>query len=215
MKWLMTFIKRFLKIFNEDNQFFVLSLYVYKHNAGRQFCMKNIFLTGPNNIGKTTVINQVIKRLNLNETQFAGFNTLPYIKNKELKGFYIEPINYPYYIPDKGNRLIGYSIKEKWIPVKETFDKYGVRILNYCLKSPANLVIMDELGFFEMQAIKFQYKVFDILSSSKSVLGIIKPISIPFIDTIRNRDDVEIFEVTSLNRDDLSNKISKIMKTEI
>jgi|GEM_PF-4013534 nucleoside-triphosphatase len=56
--------------------------------------MKNIFLTGEINIGKTTVINSIIQKLNLDKRQITGFYTLPYLSGKKPKGFYIEPTNY-------------------------------------------------------------------------------------------------------------------------
>lgn len=179
------------------------------------FFMVNIFLTGPINIGKSTIINKVVAELQAAGVDTAGFYTLPYVINGELRGFYIEPLNYPYFVPKKKERLIAYGIGDKWYAVKETFDKFGADILDYCLNSTADLIIMDELGFFESEAFRFQEMVFTLLSSPKLVFGVIKPIIIPFMDKIRGHKDVILFEITDTNRDRLPNKILKIIKTEM
>ncbi len=55
--------------------------------------------------------------------------------------------------------------------VTETFEDLGVRILQDCLKSKPDLIIMDELGILEAEAKTFQDYVRKCLASDIPVLG--------------------------------------------
>ena len=80
---------------------------------------------------------------------------------------------------------------------------YGVKLLEDCFKAYSDLIVMDELGFFESNAALFQNKVLEILDSDTPVLGVLKQKDIPFLNNIRNRNDVTIFVVTHGNRDEV------------
>lgn len=73
----------------------------------------------------------------------------------------------------------------------EVFNNLGVELL----KQPAELIIMDELGRFELEAEKFQKEVFSLLDSEKIVIGVIKAEANPFLDKIRQRDDLKIYKL--------------------
>ncbi|SJZ78400.1 nucleoside-triphosphatase [Garciella nitratireducens] len=167
--------------------------------------MKHVFLSGNIGIGKSTIIQKLIRNLNLNQEKIGGFYTKAYIKGNELKGFYLEPIHIHYNIPNIQDRLIGYKLDggDKWISVKDTFENLGVRVLKECMKGSFDLIILDELGFFENDCLLFQKKIHEVLSSGKRVIGVIKPFSTPFIDSIRIREDVMEVEVTKDNRQGL------------
>lgn len=172
--------------------------------------MKNIFLSGEINVGKSTIIQHIIKSLNISREEIGGFYTRAYVEKGVLRGFYIDPIKYEHDLPSLRDRLIGYTPDgEVWMGRTDTFEGLGVEILNYCLNQPFKLIIMDELGFFENTAFKFQAKVHEVLSSDKRVLGVIKPISTPFMDSIRNRKDVEEIEITRNNRDAVARVLAK------
>jgi nucleoside-triphosphatase len=177
--------------------------------------MRNIFLTGPVNAGKSTVINTVISKLGPYGIRVSGFYTLPYIRDGKHEGFFMEPFNFTGPVPDRGKRLIARAAGKKWIPEIETFEELGVRVLDESLRNPSKLVIMDELGFFEARAENFQSKVMDLIGSSKLVLGVIKPVPLAFLDGIRNREDVDVFEVTASNRGYLGQEILSILRTEM
>lgn len=177
--------------------------------------MKNLFLTGPVNTGKSTVVSAVLSAFKGLGIKIGGFYTLPYIANGSLKGFYMEPVNFSGYVPEIKERLIAYTDGFKWHPVIETFQGLGVQILEQSLEGDVGLVVMDELGFFETKAISFQEKVMEVLSGKKPVIGVIKPLSTPFLDSIRNRGDTKVIEVTLSNRDILPREIAKTLRREM
>ena len=56
--------------------------------------------------------------------------------------------------------FIGRCINENhWVSIPATFDGYGVKLLTDCVKARPDLIVMDELGFFENNAVLFQEKV--------------------------------------------------------
>lgn len=172
---------------------------------------KNIFLTGNINVGKSTILKKIIKELKI---KTSGFLTLPYIKQGELLGFYIKSLidesemldyNKIYFIGRK-------SLNDRWEAYPEIFDSIGVRILKDSLKSKKDVIIMDELGFFETNALKFQEYVFRCLDSHKIVFGVVKPAKTVFLNNIRYRDDVLILEINKENRDNQYKKIKSIFE---
>lgn len=175
--------------------------------------MDNLFLTGKINIGKTTVLKSIIQKLNINSDKIGGFSTKAFLEYGKVKGFYIEPINYNLEKPEFKKRIIGYTPDgTRWIPVTETFESFGVDILNYCLKSSFELIVMDELGFFESKAYKFQEKVYEIIESKKKVLGVVKPQKTIFMNSIKKREDVIVVEITEQNRDYISTQLYNRIK---
>lgn len=167
--------------------------------------MKNLFLSGDINVGKSTIIEKLIYESHISKDKIGGFYTKAYLENDKVMGFYIEPINFNSKIPTIQNRLIGYTPDgNSWVAVEKTFETFGVQILNYCLNSKFKLIIMDELGFFENKANNFQKIIHKVLSSDKKVLGCIKPFSTSFMDSIRQRKDVIEVDITRSNRNDIS-----------
>ncbi|NLN07619.1 MAG: methyltransferase domain-containing protein [Firmicutes bacterium] len=160
--------------------------------------VKNIFLTGDLHVGKSTLLKQLVNSLPL--SQVAGFRTSRYYQDKKLTGFYLEDICHPAEVRE--DRFIGRCLGDNsWVALPATFDTYGARILDECLREQPELVIMDELGFFENDAYRFQEKVWAVLDSPLPVLGVLKKKKTGFLDRIRARDDILLFEITRANRE--------------
>ncbi|NLP37262.1 MAG: methyltransferase domain-containing protein [Firmicutes bacterium] len=158
----------------------------------------NIFVTGDLHVGKSTLIQRVLNNLPL--VKILGFKTSRYFQNKKLAGFYLEDFSRLHREEQKA--FIGRCVNDNyWVSIPETFDTLGVEILQNCLREQPDLIVMDELGFFENDAKIFQKQVFDILASSIPVIGVLKKKQTPFLDQIRKRKDVKVFEVTRENRD--------------
>ena len=100
---------------------------------------------------------------------------------------------------------------QKFTVREEVFNNYGVSLL----EKEADLIIMDELGRFELNAEQFQKKVFNLLDSEQTIFGIIKAESNSFLDKIRERNDIKIFWVTEENRDKVYQKVYKLVKEAV
>jgi nucleoside-triphosphatase len=132
--------------------------------------IKNIFLTGKIQVGKSTIINKILTGYS---RCVSGFKTFPYYEQGQLSGFYFAPL-LKELIPEE-LPFIGRNLGNNcWSAYPAVFDNLGTRILNACLLKKSSLCIMDELGFFESNAFQFQKKVFEVLRSPIPVLGVIK-----------------------------------------
>lgn len=168
--------------------------------------MKNIFLTGAIHIGKTTALNSF---LNSFHGTIGGFKTFPVVQNNEKIGFSMKAIN-----PSDGTMPAFIAKKNEennWAAILGTFDDLGVHILKKALDNRVDLIIMDELGFFEENAYLFQKAVYECLDSKIPVLGVIKKANSGFLNKLRERKDLEIIEVNEENRDEIPNKISELL----
>lgn len=173
--------------------------------------MKNIFLTGSRGIGKTILLNRVLKAF---PGKIAGFRTVPVCDNYEkVVGFGILDIN-----DNRGleaTNLIGLKQTEGIMAFPETFEELGSAILERGIISNPLLLIMDELGFLESQAIRFQRQVEACLDSAVPVLGVLKAHDSPFLNRIKERTDVLLYEVNESNRESLYGVLKKTLSEVI
>jgi len=164
----------------------------------------NILLTGSVQIGKTTLLNTVIKTIN---TNVHGFYTKPYFEDGLVIGYkmfdYTKTID-PFIIGIK-------DTPSSCQPITENFENEGVSILSRALESNA-VIILDELGILESKAVKFREKIIDCLDSKNLVIGVIKKKHSTFLNQIRERKDVIIIDVTLINRDFLIDEIMSLLK---
>ena len=173
-------------------------------DAGR----KNVFLTGAIGAGKSTAVNRFVQTLDFVP---AGFKTLPAEPEKNgwntlvIKPFGAEQPTSTVAVRDKEKQTMKVNI--------DAFNATGAEILRDSrAHGPGGLIIMDELGFMENEAIVFQEEVFRCLDSETPVLGVLKAVSTPFLDAIRARDDVREIEVTTENREMVFDELLKLPK---
>lgn len=163
---------------------------------------KNIFLTGAPSSGKTTVINKVIKDLN---RPTNGFYTEEERTSGKRVGFLMNTLD------GKKAYLAHQDIRSEF-----HIRRYGVSIENIeTIAVPSinpvnnNIIILDEIGKMECFSEVFKSAVIKALESSNIVVGTITFGGDNFIQGIKDRDDIEITEVTGDNRDLLPDVILK------
>ena len=164
----------------------------------------NIFLTGPVNIGKTSVIQSVLYQLNV---EIDGFYTEAFTYKNKVLGFIMKHYkneNEPFII---GLKDSPFSCQ----PLTEHFDRYGLELLSG-ISNTSEVVIMDELGILEKDAINYQEEILKILDSKKFVLGVIKNKENSFLNEIRNRPDVMLIDVDMNNRNYLPSIICNYIR---
>ena len=155
---------------------------------------KNIFLTGAPSSGKTTVIRKVIARL---PHPAAGFYTEEERVTGKRTGFVMKTIE------GKSAYLAHQDIKSDF-----HIRRYGVSIENIeTIAVPAitprssHIIILDEIGKMECFCDLFKQAALNALDSPNIVVGTITLGGDDFITRIKNREDIEIHEVTQENRD--------------
>jgi len=169
--------------------------------------VKNVLLTGEPAVGKTTIILEALKALNINA---GGFFTHEIRSGKTRKGFQLITL-------DGEQAVLAHSSKKSSYKV----GKYGVDLKVMCdLAVPAmkkaleenDLIVIDEIGKMECFSIEFRDMVTRCLDSKKPVLGSMQNFANPFINQLNNRDDIVRIQVTETNRDMLPGNLAELIK---
>jgi|ERR687892_1631493 nucleoside-triphosphatase len=169
-----------------------------------------LFLTGNPGVGKTTLIRAIAERLE--EVTCAGF----YTEEKRQRGQRI------------GFRIITLDGEEANLASlgreKPTVGKYSVHLEEFeklalpnldTATTPADLYVIDEIGKMELLSRPFRSSIIALLAQPTNLLATIAKRGKGFIDQIKRRTDVEIVEVTRMNRDELPEELARRIKTEL
>jgi len=167
----------------------------------------HIFLQGLRNIGKSTVIHKTIEILSMNmPLKLGGFFT--------WNGGEADPHVYMQ-SAQEGRKGEIYRVAS-WdknnggmLSSTETFDQIGVQMFSNVLLS--DLIIMDELGFLESNAVKFKKAIYDTLTLGIPVLGVLRLGDVPWHAEIKRNPLVSLFDVSEENREELPGQLVKAL----
>lgn len=157
---------------------------------------KNIFVTGAPSSGKTTVIKKVLSTLKIPCTGF--YTEEERIEGKRV-GFLMHSLD------GKKGYLANQDISSEF-----HIRRYGVSIENIeSIAVPSirplegYLIILDEIGKMECFSEKFVEAASRALDAPNIVVGTITLGGTEFIASVKQREDIEILEVTPKNRNEL------------
>lgn len=158
--------------------------------------MKNILIAGLPGVGKTTIIKRLCEIFK--EFNPAGFYTREIIENGARTGFELESLY-------GETRLFAHiNLKSKHVVGKYKIDIKGFdEFLDHILlkEKKTGLYFIDEIGKMEIESKKFCKLAKDLLDSGKPVVAAIPEKGTGIISEIRKREDVRVFELTTVNRD--------------
>ena len=173
----------------------------------------HVFLTGDIQVGKTTLINKVLKELPA--CRLGGFRTVTRADVPGTSGsVYIIRANEVCSAGAAGAGGAGSCFgDENRVGIRcghpgpaafpEVFDSFGVNILADA--EDCDLILMDEIGKMERKALIFTKRVLELLAGDVPVLGVLrKEGSTPLQEQIRKHPNVKLIEVTKENRDRLA-----------
>lgn len=154
--------------------------------------MNKILLTGSPRTGKSTLLQQHLQGLRL-----GGFAMQRLTKNGETWAFRLLDLAEEPYLTHLESALswddiaIALTATGRWRANLQVFEGKGRRALTKCLTGE-RLPVLDELGIFEEQALRFQQAVFRVLATNTPVLGVIKCKYSPFLERVRAHPAVRI-----------------------
>ena len=168
----------------------------------------HIFLQGPRNVGKSTVIRKTLDILAVESPlEIGGFFTWnggkgnPYIFMKSARNNGEGEIyRIAHFDESKGGLKCDI----------EVFEREGVRLLNASRKS--ELIIMDELGYLESDAPMFKQAVLNLVSGQAPVYGVLRLGDVPWHDAIKRNPLVKLVDVNKDNRDVLPQKLAGMLR---
>ena len=154
----------------------------------------HLFLTGEMGIGKSTLLKKLMART---EGPVGGFFT---VKSEQVfpgrSSLHLLSLKEPL-IPSASNFLA--FCGERKEETAKRFNRLGHAALT-AVKNPG-LLVMDELGPHESEALLFWEAVFHALDGPVPVLGVLQKAASPFLEKVRSHPRVKVVEVTRENRD--------------
>jgi nucleoside-triphosphatase len=155
----------------------------------------NILVTGPPRSGKSTLIEEVVKKIKRPAT---GFFTRELRDKGKRVGFLIAPLD------GKTGILAHENIKSRY-----KVGKYGVNlgdldqvaVPSMLPSTDDQLVVIDEIGKMECLSRLFKETLLRVLSLDNQVIGSIALKGDHFIQTIKSRDDVALVSISETTRD--------------
>jgi nucleoside-triphosphatase THEP1 len=167
---------------------------------------RNILITGPPRSGKSTVIEKIVDRV---QRPATGFFTREIRQKGRRAGFSIRTLD------GREGVLAHKRIKSQW-----RVGKYGVNITD--IESIAvrsiipskedEMIVVDEIGKMECFSRQFRETLIKALDSQNRMIGSIALKGGPFIERIKDREDVQLIEITAQNRDFILDQLVESLK---
>lgn len=150
----------------------------------------NIFVTGSMKVGKTTLIRNVITKLNIS---YNGYLTLPREIGEQGNTYVMKDMQ-------KGtSEPISEYSQGFFKGIEPTFEEFGVHCIQECLENEMPYVLLDEIGRFESRCDKFLNMLEQAFDSSKIVIAVLKKESLPHIQKYRLRKDSVVLDLDKIS----------------
>ena len=174
----------------------------------------HIFLTGDVQVGKSTIIQKTLSRLQLQA--IGGFRSVsvPDFPGGAMS-VYLIPAGEAHPAMGDWNRVgirKGYGRGIEKFP--EAFERAGVQALENAENMP--LILMDEVGRMESAAARFSERILALLEGSTPILGVVQKIAdTPLANAIRAHPNACVLTVTEENREELAGEVLRLVSKEI
>jgi len=169
----------------------------------------NLFLTGPTRAGKTTLLFRTLLATRMRVGGFAvgGFA----VKRVYRYGRCVRMDMIDLASRSRG-RLVTFDASGMPAVTAEVFVTVGIPAIETALRD-AQVVVMDEIGRFELKVPAFLEAVETALDSPVPVVGIIKDESNPFLDKVRSRRDIRLVRVVKDRREEARREFERLLAT--
>ena len=168
---------------------------------------RNILITGVPGCGKSTLIEKVVKRI---EVPVTGFFTREIKERGRRVGFSINTLDGREGILAHQNIKSQFSVGRYGVNLK---DIEAIAVPSMMPEREEEIVVIDEIGRMECFSPLFKETLIRALDLPNWVIGSIAQKGDPFIQRIKERDDVLLIRLTAQNRNILVDQILDSIKT--
>ncbi|XP_045186896.1 nucleoside-triphosphatase THEP1-like [Mercenaria mercenaria] len=182
---------------------------------------RHIMLTGQPGIGKTTLVKKVCEKLEDENWQCQGFYTEEKREDGQRVGFDVVTFDGQSgalaRVVDRDNPVAGRSyMVGRYNVLLQSFEKIALPSLAIKPSEYTRVIVIDEIGKMELFSRSFTQTVKDLLKHPKTTVFATVPVRAnPFVEEIKNRDDVQLYTVTKENRNQLVNEVVDAIKESL
>ena len=167
----------------------------------------HVFLTGERQIGKSRAVRRAAELLGRPVT---GFRTCFLTRERGTSSLYMVPAEEDDPVLDAAHTVA--ELREgKMCPLTERFDTLGAELLRESRRHPGTLILMDECGHLEKNALEFQREIRLCLDGETPVLGVLRKDQ-PWHEFIRNHPRVRVLEVNEENRGTVAEEAAELLR---
>lgn len=175
--------------------------------------MKHIIIRGPRGVGKSTLIRRLLEAVGASPAGFITKKAAPGADGVARIHIYPAALPEAQRLPAEGNCVGACRSGRMTDRRTEVFDTLGVAYLNDT--AGRNVLVMDELGFMESEALDFQRAVLDALDGALPVLATVKDKDVPFLEAVCAHPNAQVRIITPENRDALFDELLPLLKLAI
>ncbi len=166
---------------------------------------KNVLISGPPGVGKTTAIRKVVEALG---DDAGGFFTEEIREGGVRKGFRLTTLS--------GERRI---LAHVGMQSKNRVGKYGVDIqavelavdaIQHAIRS-GKIVIIDEIGEMELLSVSFREAVLAAILNPQPAVATIREAANPYCDFLKSRADVSVISMDESNREEVPGMVMRVL----
>lgn len=165
----------------------------------------HVFLTGDRGIGKSRAAAAAAALL---RRPCLGFRTAFMAEDHRASALYLFPAGTDSQSGEA--RVAAVWADGRLTAAAGVFDSYGADLLREARRHPEALILMDECGHVERNALSFQREILACLDGETPVLGVLRR-GQPWHAMIREHPNVRVLEVTAQNRDLLPRQIAELI----
>ncbi len=170
---------------------------------------KAYLLTGRPGTGKTSLIKQAISGL---KGKAGGFYTEEIRTQGVRYGFRLITLDGQDGILAHVDIQSPYRVSKYGVDIN-ALERVGVSALKRAAKE-CDLIIIDEIGKMELLSFSFREVVLKILSSGKRVLGTIMLSPEPWADSLKQRPQVKVINVTRTNHPEVLEELKNWLESK-
>jgi len=169
--------------------------------------IKNILITGSPGVGKTTLIRNIVSKLDVSA---GGFYTAEVRdENGKRWGFKIISLDGREEVLASVDTISIRRVSKYGVNV-EAVDRIGVTALREAL-SRDEIIVIDEVGRMELVSKQFREVTLKALNSPKIVLGTVAMKDTNFAKRVKDRKDTKVIRLTRANFAEIETHIGRFL----
>ena len=157
--------------------------------------MQHIIIVGSNGVGKSTLINALLKEIPVPIDGVITKKEAP--RADGFSPVYIHPYGVPRTFSEEN--CIGLCRAGRSVAHPEAFDRYAKTMR---LRMDG-VIVLDELGFLETNATEFTAAVLALMDRAPLVIAAVRDKDTPFLHAVRTHPRADVYRIDPDNREKL------------